>query len=122
MNPVTCACGCGRETRLRRGKPNRYIHGHTFRSSGAEYIVDANGCWIWQLSRDRVGYGRVRQGGRMVAAHRAYYERFVGPIADDFEIDHLCNVRCCVNPEHMEPVTHRENVLRRYERARKVAS
>ena len=45
-------------------------------------------------------------------AHRLSYETFVGPIPDGKELDHVCGVRRCVNPSHLEPVTHHENVLR----------
>ena len=48
----------------------------------------------------------------MVAAHRFSYEERVGPIPEGLELDHLCRVRHCVNPAHLEPVTTRENVLR----------
>lgn len=50
--------------------------------------------------------------GKMRLAHRVAYEIHVGPIPDGLEIDHLCRVRCCVNPDHLEPVTHRENMRR----------
>lgn len=44
--------------------------------------------------------------------HVATYEEWVGPVASGLTIDHLCRVRDCCNPEHLEPVTHRENLLR----------
>jgi hypothetical protein len=50
--------------------------------------------------------------GKVRLAHRVIYEYLVGPIPDGLSIDHLCRVRHCVNPAHLEPVTHRENVLR----------
>ena len=75
--------------------------------------VDASGdCWLWTASTSRLGYGEFRLGGRIRKAHRVAYEMLVGLIPDDLEIDHLCRVRHCVNPDHMEPVTHRVNVLR----------
>jgi hypothetical protein len=58
------------------------------------------------------GYGAFMVGGRNVRVHRWAYETLVGPIPDGLVIDHLCRVRNCVNPDHLEPVTHRENIRR----------
>jgi HNH endonuclease len=68
----------------------------------------ATGCWIWDGSLVD-GYGRLRVKGKGVYAHRFAYEMFVGPISPDKELDHLCRVRACCNPGHLEPVTRREN-------------
>lgn len=70
-----------------------------------------NGCWHWTAGRLDCGYGTFYDG-RKCLAHRWSYEHFVGPIPPGLEIDHLCRVRRCVNPSHLEPVTHRENALR----------
>lgn len=71
-----------------------------------------SGCWLWTANTDAGGYARIRMNGAMASAHRAAYEVLVAQIPDGLEIDHRCRVRCCVNPTHMEPVTHAENVRR----------
>ena len=69
------------------------------------------GCWIWTASTT-AGYGRIDVNRKFLYAHRVAYERFVGPIPAGLQLDHLCRVRRCVNPSHLEPVTSRENTLR----------
>jgi HNH endonuclease len=75
-------------------------------------LVMPNGCWEWTGSRSTNGYGQLWNGVRLVVAHRIAYELFVGPIPAGLELDHLCRVRHCVNPGHLEAVTHSENALR----------
>lgn len=69
-------------------------------------------CWLWLASTRSTGYGRYWTGERYESAHRYAYEQTVGPIPTGLVIDHLCRVRLCCNPAHMEPVTNRENVRR----------
>lgn len=69
-------------------------------------------CWLWIGAISSTGYGNFWLSGRYISAHRASYEYAVGPIPDGLHIDHLCRVRQCVNPSHLEPVTQRENTLR----------
>lgn len=70
-------------------------------------------CWIWQRCLKADGYAVAKfPGYKMVRVSRAAYEAFVGPIPDGLEIDHLCQVRSCCNPDHLEPVTHAENMAR----------
>lgn len=72
-----------------------------------------DGCWHWTGTRDQDGYGVLRaHKQRNIRAHRFAYELIVGPVGDGLVMDHLCRVRHCVNPEHLEPVTPRENVVR----------
>lgn len=86
------------------------------RFMGRVEMVTESGCWIWTGYLDRLGYGRfsARLGDGRVEqmAHRAAYVWRRGLIADGLEIDHLCRVRCCVNPWHLEAVDHRTNTLR----------
>jgi len=69
-------------------------------------------CWIWLGSCNDRGYGKMWDGSRLSYVHRLSYEAFVGPIPNGLTIDHLCRNRQCLNPEHLEPVTNRENILR----------
>ena len=69
-------------------------------------------CWEWTGSRTSHGYGSMSVGGRNRGAHRIAYEIHYGPIPPGLVTDHLCRVRHCVNPAHMEIVTNRENVIR----------
>jgi len=70
------------------------------------------GCFLWTGTMSPKGYGRVWFGGRMGAAHRVAYELVIGAIPSGLQLDHLCRVRCCVNPAHLEPVTNQENIRR----------
>lgn len=74
--------------------------------------VMADGCWLWAKSLNRDGYGVLRVDGVQWLAHRLSYKLFVGPIPEGAELDHTCRRRACVNPQHLEPVTHRENIVR----------
>lgn len=69
-------------------------------------------CWTWVASLDKRGYGQFFDGNTMVKAYKwAYVDRF-GPVAPGLDLDHRCRVRACCNPAHLEPVSHRVNVLR----------
>lgn len=124
-----CQCGCGERTVIAshtdrragytRGESKRYLHGHYLRGlrKTERYREEDRGydtpCWVWLLSENGTGYGKtVNDEGRLVLAHRHIYEQYRGPIPEGLELDHLCRVRPCVNPEHLEPVTHLENCRR----------
>lgn len=71
--------------------------------------VDEHGCWLWRHGLNQGGYPLMSQNGRTRSAHRWAYETFVGPVPPGLQLDHLCRVRRCVNPSHLEPVTAWEN-------------
>ena len=71
-----------------------------------------SGCWLWMAGCDDRGYARISVGGRWRYAHRVYFEHINGPVQPGLELDHKCRMPCCVNPDHLEPVTHQENVRR----------
>lgn len=69
-------------------------------------------CWIWKASKNDKGYGGIGYQGKVVRSHRLAYEMLIGDIPDGLELDHLCRRRDCVNPFHLEPVTHKVNMSR----------
>jgi len=81
-------------------------------------VIDDAGCWLWLGALKANGYGQITTGSKRDGSqtkrytHRVAYEHFRGPIAEGLTIDHLCRVRRCANPWHLEPVTHAENCAR----------
>ena len=77
--------------------------------------ISDSGCWLWTGSIQGgkgAGYGRLNIDYKRKLAHRVSYEHLVEPIPEGLQLDHLCRVRNCVNPDHLEPVTPSENIRR----------
>ena len=80
---------------------------------------EKNECWEWKSTLFVAGYGKLRYGKKIQKlAHRFSYEYFVGPIPTGLVIDHTCENRKCVNPEHLEPTTIVDNIQRTYNRGK----
>lgn len=109
---------------LNRGKRLRNLPTDVYLAMAREQIkrgmkIDsANGCWIWMKTHQTNGYGQTRFLGRPTPAHRVSYTAFVGPIPDGHEICHKCDIRNCVNPEHLYPGTHAQNMKDMREKGR----
>lgn len=125
-----CECGCEEQPNANR----RFVLGHnvrlrdtgTFEARFWSKVRKTDGCWLWTASLRPSGYGQVKgPDGKLTNAHRAAYLLAKGPIAPGLELDHLCHSadhgclggsaclhRRCVNPDHLEPVTHAENAHR----------
>lgn len=78
------------------------------------FLVQPDGCWEWVRGFDNMGYGSIVIARQTKRAHRAVYEAFREPIPSGMELDHLCRNKRCVNPDHLEVVTHSENLRRHY--------
>ena len=104
---------------LREGKPLRVIstlghwHPHAPVAERLERLSQRDGdCLIWVGRIDRGGYGALKINGKYMKAHRASYVLAHGMIPEGLVIDHLCRVRACINPDHLEAVTGLENTRR----------
>ncbi len=130
-----CQCGCGERTRLStvtakqygavKGQPRRFILGHGTRITTLRWAAQPDGCWMWLHALDAHGYSRISRNGRNYRAYVEIYEKSRGAVPAGLTLDHLCHSRdlacpggktCmhrrCVNPDHLEPVTIKVNVLR----------
>ncbi len=80
--------------------------------SKIEFGPEIDSCWNWTGGKTNSGYGIMKCFGNMTTTHKLSYELYKGIIPDGLEIDHLCNNKSCCNPDHLETVSHRENMIR----------
>lgn len=119
-----CAAGCTKPAR--GGRSECFMHAKRRSKYGSHDLpyeltpagrffakVDKTGdCWLWTGCLTHGGYGQLTSENRKWSAHRFAYSLLVGPIPEGLDLDHLCRVRNCVNPAHLEPVTRAENLHR----------
>lgn len=76
-------------------------------------VILETGCWQWTAARSVDGYAHFwPERNQLVLGYRWAYEYYIGPVPNGLQLDHLCRNTSCVNPFHLEPVTHKENILR----------
>ncbi len=107
-------CRCGREyttdgADLRR---RQYECDHVLADRFWKKVEKTSTCWIWTATTDDGGYGQFNDGGNTRLAHVVAWEEINGKVPNGFELDHLCRNHPCVRHDHLEPVTHAENVRR----------
>jgi len=90
---------------------SRYV-APTLEPPFARIVMGPGGCWICTYTPSTGGYCQVSEGGQLRQVHSVVYEHYKGPVPAGLELDHLCRVRRCCNPAHLEPVTHLENIRR----------
>lgn len=76
-------------------------------------VHKTDACWLWKGARSNVGYAQMHLNGKTAYVHRVVYEMLRGPIAEGMVLDHVCHTRHCVNPEHLQQVTNKQNVENR---------
>lgn len=79
----------------------------------SKFVIDDDGCWRWIAGLDRDGYGQYSVGHKKWRSHRYAYVMLKGDVPEGRVLDHTCHVRACVNPEHLRPVTYKQNAENR---------
>lgn len=128
QRPPCSVVGCEREARS-LGMCNRHYENQRVRGNPVPvkdlplerrlvYTVTRSGCWEFKGKRNGFGYGIVSYRNRAIRAHRAAYETWVGPIPAGAEIRHKCDNPPCINPAHLEPGSHADNMRDMQDRGR----
>lgn len=97
---------------LRASRAAAIVNTTTTLQKFESYVERTDTCWLWRGTVAPNGYGSIVHNRKPAIAHRWAYEHFVGTIPAGLQLDHLCRVRACVNPAHLEPVTAQENTRR----------
>ena len=106
----------GRRSKCRSCMTNGRPPGPVPMNPLTRHTVDERGCHIWSGAVHTTGYGIVKWNGKSTVAHRVIYTLTKGEIPKGQVIDHLCNVKLCVNSDHLEAVSYSTNTKRAWNR------
>jgi hypothetical protein len=124
LSPTLCACGCLQPVFKDDALWNGFLHNHTAGKRAPDtpiYLIIDMGyktpCWVWQGPLNKWGYAKIKRNRKTMGGHRLFYRAYIDPNlqpskAGSDGLDHLCRIRKCVNPEHVEPTTCVENIRR----------
>ena len=117
-----CRCGCGERTKSPsrtdvskgriKGVPFTWKSGHHTRIPKRYEVDPATGCWNWLIGFNPNGYATIRINNHSYTVYKLLHKLLHGPLLKGLELDHKCRNRRCINPDHLEPVTHTENMRR----------
>jgi predicted XRE-type DNA-binding protein len=122
LNPTICGCGCLQP--IFEGDylgSQGWLFNHSRRDGSPSYLIQDMGyktpCWMWQGCLNKWGYAKIKRRGKTQGGHRLFYRAYIDPSLPDSRagsdgLDHLCRIRKCVRPDHVEPVTCVENIRR----------
>jgi hypothetical protein len=107
-------CKCGYQTIIDGAdfRRRKYRCKHVLEDRFWDKVDKTQNCWLWLGHLNEDGYGKFKNGQKCVLAHRFALVLAGIVLKPDLEVDHLCRNRACVNPDHLEQVTHHENVKR----------
>lgn len=105
-----------KKTRSDINKSKRYVESVLQKFITCTTINPFTECILWQRACDTKGYGLIAIKLKLYKAHRIFYQLFIGEIPKGLQLDHLCEVKNCVNPFHLEIVTNQENTQRYQDR------
>lgn len=113
-NQKHCSRACGWKNNGGNSRPAKTFDQHIIRFW--TQVIKKDGCWDWIGSHDKLGYGQFRTHKWRKQAHKMAFELTGGVVPKGKELDHLCKNKGCCNPNHVEPVTHKINIQRYYEK------
>ena len=121
MSDRTCVIeGCGKKQTTRTWCPMHYqrwrrlgttdLTPRTIADRFWAKVQKTETCWLWTAFVDSLGYGMIYDGkSRPMYASKLAYQLLVGPVPEGYDVDHRCHVHGCVNPAHLQAVTHQKN-------------
>jgi len=124
LSPKLCGCGCLQPlfegNSIYDGVLKNHMPSRRVPNTPSFLVIDTgykSPCWVWQGATNKWGYAKLKRSGKTHAGHRFFYKAYIDPELPSSKsgkdgLDHLCRIRKCVNPMHLDPVTCAENIRR----------